>query len=130
MANFMGQRLGTINGHPYIANRVKTPMFPSARVMPKSNHRRFLIRTTAGQFWSPFVRHQRLISTIPKCGTVVELECDPLLSDHSFPVHNILVVDLENQIIGQPFNFSLPYEVLGHEIHVFKWQIYEETVSR
>lgn len=123
MANFMGQRMGTVNGHPFLATRVQTLHYPSVQIFQPSSHYRFLIAMDHGKFWSPYIRHQRLISTIPKSGTVVELEADPLLSHHTFKVHSVSVVDLTNQVIGRPINFSLPYEVLGHEITVFKWHI-------
>ena len=133
MANFMGQRVGTVLGKPYIAARVKTPMYPSVKVLQPSTHLRFLLVCPYGQLWSPYVRSRirptdpRVLawetSRIDKTGTCFKLTCDPFIPDHSFKISGCLVVDLQNQEIGRALDFRLPCEVFAGEEVVFEWHV-------
>lgn len=133
MANFMGQRVGTVLGKPYLAARVKTPMFPSVKVLQPSSHLRFLLSCPYGRFWSPYVR-SRLRTSDPRIlnweatrtgsvGLTFKLTCDPFIPEHTFALNGMLVVDLENQEIGRALDFRLPLEVYAGEPITFSWHV-------
>lgn len=135
MRNFMGTKLGTVNGNPFLAIRVKAPMFPSVRSLRPTAHCRFLIAVEKGQFWSPFVRKIEPVvlrarnptgTSTPSAARTFKgfkLTCDPLVSDYSFALTGVLVVDLGNQVTCRPCDFFLPFEVFAGEPVTFSWSV-------
>jgi hypothetical protein len=127
MANFMGQRLGTVLNNPFTAIRARLPSgFPtSLTVDTDSHHLRFLLSTPFGLTLSPFVRtvtQKDLVDrTSGKTVRVARLTTDALTSDHTFHIYSCTIVDFANQEVIRPLNFKLPYEVVRDIPLAFTW---------
>lgn len=120
--SFMGSRIGTVNGVAFYAHRVRTPLWSHTRVVQPSNHYRFLLQCRHGQFWSPYIRTiEPLIWKGKQVG--VRLIADPLKLEKYLVLDGVLVVDLVNQEISRPSNFTLPWEAGIGDVVQFKWKV-------
>lgn len=102
-----GQRIGTVEGDRFLANRVKPPLeFQSVSRLTGSLHVRILLIADRGIFYSPTCGI-KLIRT-PRDGNFWRVQARPLVLEESFCIADAVVYDFVNQERCRPVQAKLP----------------------
>lgn len=117
-----GQRIGTVLGDRFLANRVKPPLeFQSVKELSGSLHVRILLITDRGIFYSPTCTIERIPT--PRDGSFWRVKARPLVLEESFTISDAVIYDFVNQERCRPVQAKLPMACERGETKIFTFHV-------
>lgn len=112
-----GQRIGTVQGIPFFANRVLPPShYRTATNLSESLHFRFLLTTNKGVFYSPHC-------TVEAKGDRWVISSRPLLLEQSFVIQDVAIYDFENQLKARPLDLAVPRYCDAGQLEIYSYEV-------